>query len=883
MESVVPLDAIFTAFEDKRFYESYKATIHKATWCSISENNARQKDLIDKLRNAEKQLQLIFANKEIKDHRHKYISGRKQIMDIFIELLRHEMKFCRQNNIEQFIWKILYYNLIECARRLINTDIESWNKIHRQLCLNLIEEGTQFFNHILNILSKNYNFRLVDFIGIESGRNLKGLKYISLALVSSQKCLMYLGDLARYRSLVEESTNFSEAEQWYTKAHQLIPLNGMPLNQLAILALYNKKNFNAIFYHMCSLNASNPIKSARESLIILFDELRKKYQSQIINQTESIQGKTYTTNHRFENFKKEIWVHPTDGQLNYRMVYFDREDEQLDIRGLYKSFILNFSHLHGIFFTKVGVDSLEICMDQTLKQFQELFNNLSSSSSVVSFKKIIQMIILNIYSIENNVNTSNNTCLLFALSFSFTFIAIILNKMQDELNEFITTRNLKLGTCIDQMENFNLTDNINNSLGALSIWCNWMKVNWHLWTSDNFLTTIHKYTDNFGLNIWDDFARLVMAFEKLNTHVESIILMVYEEFQNDTQYKRIRLPEDMISLGIQSLIRSDYVYCKKDLDNKLILFKMRWQNIYNFCTQELMKEENSFLRRLDFGEIIAMQRFDSKILYEEILDRDGIEGGTELERNLPSHEIATVKFQGNNDDKCDQNNSSEEIIKLLERRNELQQTHKIQNEQTKFTQKVLKQTKSQTIYMEIRPKYLITDTNCFIDFLPQIQQLSQLYPLYNVLIPITVLNELEGLAKGECNSKVSDTNMKTTRNALEALELLKTSSPNIKCVTTRGSILNSMAFTKESDCQTSVDGRIEQINNDDKILLTAINLTKIYSNDLVKEMKPIHSSNLQRKVVLLTNDRNLKLKAITQNIPVRELIDFIKWSEMTRP
>lgn len=35
---------------------------------------------------------------------------------------------------------------------------------------------------------------------------------------------------------------------------------------------------------------------------------------------------------------------------------------------------------------------------------------------------------------------------------------------------------------------------------------------------------------------------------------------------------------------------------------------------------------------------------------------------------------------------------------------------------------------------------------------------------------------------------------------------------------------------------------------------------------------------LVREVVLLTTDRNLRVKALTNDIPVRELPDFIKWA-----
>lgn len=33
-----------------------------------------------------------------------------------------------------------------------------------------------------------------------------------------------------------------------------------------------------------------------------------------------------------------------------------------------------------------------------------------------------------------------------------------------------------------------------------------------------------------------------------------------------------------------------------------------------------------------------------------------------------------------------------------------------------------------------------------------------------------------------------------------------------------------------------------------------------------------------REVVLLTTDRNLRVKALTNELPVRELNDFVKWA-----
>lgn len=37
---------------------------------------------------------------------------------------------------------------------------------------------------------------------------------------------------------------------------------------------------------------------------------------------------------------------------------------------------------------------------------------------------------------------------------------------------------------------------------------------------------------------------------------------------------------------------------------------------------------------------------------------------------------------------------------------------------------------------------------------------------------------------------------------------------------------------------------------------------------------------IDREVVLLTNDRNLRVKAIQQNVPVRDIALFIKWAKV---
>jgi len=50
------------------------------------------------------------------------------------------MKFCQRENIETHFWKILYHNVIEHLKKLINEDSPELVKDYTTLLMNLIDE-----------------------------------------------------------------------------------------------------------------------------------------------------------------------------------------------------------------------------------------------------------------------------------------------------------------------------------------------------------------------------------------------------------------------------------------------------------------------------------------------------------------------------------------------------------------------------------------------------------------------------------------------------------------------------------------------------------------------------------------------------------------------
>lgn len=50
------------------------------------------------------------------------------------------MKFCQRENVETHFWKILYHNIIEQLKKLINEDKKELVNDYTMLLTNLIEE-----------------------------------------------------------------------------------------------------------------------------------------------------------------------------------------------------------------------------------------------------------------------------------------------------------------------------------------------------------------------------------------------------------------------------------------------------------------------------------------------------------------------------------------------------------------------------------------------------------------------------------------------------------------------------------------------------------------------------------------------------------------------
>jgi len=801
------------------------------------------------------------------------IKRRSRLQEILWLLLTNDIKFCEQENLEQYFWKILYYNLLEWLRKQMSLTPHNKEAVMTPM-FNIIDEGMKYFESTLKMLEDRYRFSLEEYL-VMGYSPAKGKPQLTWALVSVQKILLFLGDLARYREQVQDSANYGLARQWYMKAQQLNPKNGRPYNQLALLAVYARRKLDAIYYYMRSLIAASPVTSSKESLLTLFDENRKKFEQserqrveeRETREREKMKEKECERSGRGHQLRREIWIHPEGGRRVHRTTstsaaHADTDSETelgaLPQLELSKRFSMSFIHVHGKLFTKIGMESFQSAALQMLRQLRAL---LQHSPLPLTSTRILQLLALNMFAIENTQLKNSelgpgyrSAMQESALIVSLQMFSIILERAVQLLRD-------------QQNNSYRLivSEDVQILLPAIKVWCDWLLCHSSVW---NPPPSCHDFRVGPAGDVWASLATLVNLLEK----VDSQQILLSEHCQQG--YEQVRLAEDATLAGFIPLMFNcpEPMYTSKETNMEVAQVSLRIRRIL-FCgtvflcgvdppVLKLHKNESGGSEYISVVEIASPPtQSDGELCVETVSDGDSQDSGQASEdetEGLSNHSSS---------------NAVGEIQSLLQRKQELERSHRQQEKRQKKVQSIL-QSSMVCVEIEVRPHYLVADTNCFIDYLPQLQIIAKASSpaqphIYTLMVPLVVLNELDGLAHGrrDAGSQPQHRAMVTESAAL-ALEFLRSkTSPAVRCVTTRGTVLNSAAFTSEEDCQ--------DMTNDDKILTTCLKLCHSSNKEEQTEGQP---RKIWRDVVLLTEDRNLRVKALARDVPVREVLDFLQWA-----
>uniref|UniRef100_A0A3Q3DWM4 Nonsense-mediated mRNA decay factor n=1 Tax=Hippocampus comes TaxID=109280 RepID=A0A3Q3DWM4_HIPCM len=209
------------------------------------------------------------------------ISLRNKLRELCVKLMfLHPVDYGRKA--EELLWRKVYYEVIQVIKTN-KKHIHSRSVLECAYRTHLIA-GVGFYQHLLLYIQSHYPCRCFsDRLLITSRACRKKVlsaspKEMEWAQMACHRCLVYLGDLARYQNELAGVEAEHLAERFYHQALSVMPHVGMPFNQLGTLAGSKFYNVEATYYYLRCIQSESPFEGAYGNLKRLFDKAAKMYQ-----------------------------------------------------------------------------------------------------------------------------------------------------------------------------------------------------------------------------------------------------------------------------------------------------------------------------------------------------------------------------------------------------------------------------------------------------------------------------------------------------------------------------------------------------------------------------------------------------------------------------
>ncbi|KAM7054879.1 nonsense-mediated mRNA decay factor SMG7 isoform 5-T5 [Molossus nigricans] len=196
-------------------------------------------------------------------------TSRQALQDLYQKMLVTDLEYALDKKVEQDLWNHAFKNQITTLQgQAKNRANPNRSEVQANLSL-FLEAASGFYTQLLQELCTVFNVDLPcrvksSQLGIISHKQMHTSAIVkpqsSSCSYICQHCLVHLGDIARYRNQT------SQAESYYRHAAQLVPSNGQPYNQLAILASSKGDHLTTIFYYCRSIAVKFPFPAASTNL-----------------------------------------------------------------------------------------------------------------------------------------------------------------------------------------------------------------------------------------------------------------------------------------------------------------------------------------------------------------------------------------------------------------------------------------------------------------------------------------------------------------------------------------------------------------------------------------------------------------------------------------
>ncbi|KAI3421390.1 Protein kinase domain-containing protein [Psidium guajava] len=345
----------------------------------------------------------------------------QQMRENYEAIILEDHSFSEKHNIEHALWQ-LHYKKIEELRGHYSAAQASANpnasvngkgpssrpdritKIRTHFKTFLSEASGFYHDLILKIRSKyglpSYFSEDVDsrLLSEKDGKKSADLKRV---LISCHRCLIYLGDLARYKGLYGEpdskSREYAAASSYYLQAASLWPSIGNPHHQLAILASYSGDDLLTVYRYFRSLAVDNPCSTARDNLIVAFEKNRQSFsllhgdaKTSVVRSTGKARGQP-----------AKLASKDTGAEAA------TLRERNSKTHGTYNSLCIHFVRLNGILFTRTSLETFAEVLSLVVTGLCDLMSSGPEEEMIFgndAFENglfIIRLVSILIYTIHN--------------------------------------------------------------------------------------------------------------------------------------------------------------------------------------------------------------------------------------------------------------------------------------------------------------------------------------------------------------------------------------------------------------------------------------------------------------------------------------------------
>lgn len=404
---------------------------------------AVQMDKPSELSSRERAQHLYNKNVELESTRRKSAHARipsdpnvwQQIRENYEAIILEDHSFSEQHEIELALWQ-LHYRRIEELRAHFSAALSSntssgtqngkggparpdrLTRIRSQF-RTFLSEATGFYHELMLKIRAKYGLPLgyfsddpetQIFLSKDGQRSMD----IKKGLISCHRCLIYLGDLARYKGLYgdgeSKTRDFAAASSYYMQASSLWPPSGNPHHQLAIVAAYSSDEFVAIYRYFRSLAVENPFSTARDNLIIAFERNRQNY-SQLLGECKTPAVKAAAP--RMTGKGRGRGEGRPSSKDNRNRSNPNKESAPC-IPDIFKAFCVKFIRVNGILFTRTSLETFVDVLSMAKKDFMILLS--SGENEKYSFGSdatecglfIIRLVAILIFTVHNVNRESEN-------------------------------------------------------------------------------------------------------------------------------------------------------------------------------------------------------------------------------------------------------------------------------------------------------------------------------------------------------------------------------------------------------------------------------------------------------------------------------------------